>query len=222
MLIKYVGHACFKIRDNETGYSIVIDPYKPDSVRGFGTIKDTASEVLCTHDHFDHNGAECITIEPMSESPFDVKCIDTYHDPEKGALRGENRIYIITHKASGEKLVHYGDIGEKLDDLLTEENLELLRDADVALVPIGGVYTYDRHEALDLIEKTSPKLVLPMHYRAEAAGFGLPNIGSIEEFLPEAVSRGHGISVGQMWFVDTSDYNVDADILVIRPQNMKL
>ena len=221
MLIKYIGHACFKLRDGETGYSIVFDPYKAGCVKGFGTIKDAASEVLCSHDHGDHNGTECITIEPMEESPYEVKVIDTYHDAEKGARRGTNRIFVVTHKKSGEKLIHYGDIGEKLDDLLTEENLELLSGADVALVPVGGVYTYDKSEALDLIERTRPKLVLPMHYRADAAGFGLPEIGSIEDFLIEAAGRGHGISVGQMWFVETEDYNVDADILVLRPQNMQ-
>ena len=222
MIIKYIGHACFKLRDEETGYSIVFDPYQPDTVAGFGTIKDVATEVLCTHEHFDHNGRECITIEPQKESPYDVKWIDTFHDPEKGALRGLNRIYVVTNKATGEKLVHYGDIGEKIDDLLTDENLELLKDADVALVPVGGVYTYDRHEALDLIERTKPKLILPMHYRADAAGFGLPELDSIENFLLEAAGRGHGISVGQMWFLDTNKYKVDADILILRPQNIKL
>lgn len=221
MIIKYVGHACFKILDEETGYSIVFDPYEPGSVKGFGDIRDAASEVLCSHDHFDHNCREAIKLEPKEESPFDLKWIDTFHDPEKGALRGTNRIYIVTHKATGEKLVHYGDIGEVLDDLLTEENLALLKDADIALVPIGGVYTYDRREALDLIEKTKPKLVLPMHYRAEAAGFGLPNIDTIENFLIDAEARGHGIGIGQMWFINTADYKADADILVLRPQNMR-
>ena len=38
MLIKYVGHSCFKIRDNETGYSIVLDPFKHGSVEGYGKI----------------------------------------------------------------------------------------------------------------------------------------------------------------------------------------
>ena len=108
-----------------------------------------------------------------------------------------------------------------LDDLLTEENLELLKNADIALVPVGGVYTYDKKEALDLIERTTPKLVLPMHYRSESAGFGLPNIGSIEEFLIDAAGRGHGISLGQVWFINTAEYDIDADILVLRPQNMK-
>ena len=221
MIIKYVGHSCFKILDEETGYSIVFDPYQPGSIDGFGDIKDAASEVLCSHEHFDHNYRDCIMLEPKDESPFEVKWIDTFHDPEKGALRGENRIHVITDKVTGEKLVHYGDIGEVLDDLLTEKNLELLKDADIALVPVGGVYTYDRHEALDLIERTAPKLVLPMHYRSESANFGFQNIGSIEEFLVEAAGRGHGISVGQVWFINTAEYDLDADILVLRPQNMK-
>ena len=221
MIIKYVGHACFKILDEETGYSIVFDPYKPLSVKGFGKIKDAASEVLCSHEHSDHNYRRGITIEPKDESPFEVQWIDTFHDPKKGALRGKNRIYVVTHKATGEKLIHYGDIGEVLDDLLTEDNLKLLSNADIALVPVGGVYTYDRHEALDLIERTKPKLVLPMHYRSESAGFGLPDIDTIENFIKEAAGRGHGISVGQVWFINTAEYDIDADILVLRPQNMK-
>ena len=156
MIIKYIGHACFKIMDSETGYSIVIDPYEPGSVPGFGDIKDVASEVICTHDHFDHNHVGSVKIEARDDSPFDVKCIDTYHDEVKGAKRGPNRIYVITHKASGERLIHYGDIGEVLSDLLAGENEELLAGADVALIPVGGTYTYDKDEALDLIEKTNP------------------------------------------------------------------
>lgn len=220
MIIKYIGHSCFKIRDNETGYSIMFDPYKAGSVPGFGEIKDTASEVLCSHEHDDHHGVECIIIEPKEDSPYEVKWIDTFHDPKKGRLRGRNRIYVVTHKKTGEKLVHYGDIGEKIEDLLTEENLELLRDADVALVPVGGVFTYDKKEALELIKRTSPKLVIPMHFRAAQAGFGYKRIGSIEKFLIEAAGCGHGISISQVWFIDTAEYDADADILVLRPQNV--
>ena len=45
--------------------------------------------------------------------------------------------------------------------------------------------------------------------------------GSIEEFLIDAAGRGHGISLGQVWFINTAEYDIDADILVLRPQNMK-
>lgn len=221
MIIKYTGHACFKILDDETGYSIVFDPYSDGSVPGFGKIVDTASEVLASHEHDDHCGASGLTVEPKDESPFKVEYIDTFHDPEKGALRGPNRIHVITDKRTGEKLVHYGDIGEVLDDLLTEENLALLKDADIVLVPVGGVYTYDMFEALELIDRTAPKLVVPMHFRSEVAGFGYPNIDSIEKFIDTAAEKGKKVAVSRVSFINTGDIDLDCDILVLRPQNFR-
>lgn len=220
MLIKYIGHACFKLRDNDTGYSIIFDPYKEGSVYGFGDIRDAASEVLCSHWHDDHTGGR-VLIEPKEECPYEIDWIDTFHDPQKGALRGENRIYIVTHKTTGEKLIHYGDIGERIDDLLTDGNLELLKDADIALIPVGGTYTYDKNEALELIRRTSPKLVVPMHFRSESANFGLRQIDSIENFLEAAAKEHHKIQICQLWFIDTAEYSIDGDILVLQPQNMK-
>ena len=219
MIIKYTGHSCFKIFDDETGYSIILDPYKDGSVPGFGRISDVASEVLCSHEHGDHNGREHITTEPKDGSPFKIEYIDTFHDPEKGALRGVNRIYVITNTRTGEKLVHYGDIGEIIDDLLTEENLALLKDADIALVPVGGVYTYDIAEALELIDRTEPKLVVPMHFRSAVAGFGLPNIDSIEMFIDAAAKKGERVGVSKLSFINTGDIDLNCDILVLRPQN---
>ena len=219
MIIKYIGHSCFKILDDETGYSIVLDPYKDGSVPGFGKIVDVASEVLCSHGHGDHAGSEHVKIEPKDESPYDVKWIDTYHDPLKGVLRGKNRIYIITNKATGEKLVHYGDIGEKLNRLLTDANLELLKDADIALMPVGGVYTYDMGQAFELAERTTPKLMIPMHFRSDVAGFGLPNIDSIEKFIDEAVKKSKKIAAAKVSFINTGDIDPGCDILVLRPQN---
>ena len=169
MLIRYTGHACFKVRDNTTGYSVVFDPYQPDSVPGFHRIVDTASEVLCSHDHFDHNSRDSLIIEPAENSPYEISFIDTWHDPEKGALRGPNRIYIVTDKRTGERLIHYGDIGEVMDDLLTEENMALLKDADVALIPVGGTYTYDADQAIELIRRTTPKVAVPRRFPYESA-----------------------------------------------------
>ncbi|MBQ9272500.1 MAG: MBL fold metallo-hydrolase [Mogibacterium sp.] len=220
MIIRYTGHACFKIMDEKTGYSIMFDPYKPGSVPGFRDIKDIASEVHASHMHDDHFGIECVRLEKRGESPYKVEYIDTYHDPEKGAHRGENRIYIITDKTTGEKLVHYGDIGEKIDDLLTEENMALLGNADIALVPIGGTYTYDMDEALELINRTTPKLAMPMHYRSEIAGFGLPEIGTLEKFIDLASKSGKKVFVGRVSYINTGDIDLDCDILALKPHNI--
>ena len=219
MIIKYIGHACFKVKDDETGYSIIFDPYQPDSVRGFSNITDTASEVLCSHDHFDHNSKGSVRIEPMDESPFEISIIDTFHDDVKGAKRGTNRVTVVRDRKTGERLVHYGDIGEVLKDLLTEENRALLEGADVALIPVGGTYTYDADQALDLIEATKPSVTVPMHFRSEAGDFGLSNIGSIEEFLAKAKKRGLTVKAADDCFFDTDENDPGRYILTVMPQN---
>ena len=63
-------------------------------------------------------------------------------------------------------------------------------------------------------------MVIPMHYRAEAAGFGLKEIGTIEDFLTAAAGRNHSISVGNIYFIDTDATKLDCDILALRPQNI--
>ncbi len=220
MIIRYTGHSCFKLYDDKTGYSIIFDPYKPGSVPGYHDIRDIASKVLPSHTHDDHFGMESVQLETRDDSPYRVEAIDTYHDPEKGALRGENRINIVTDKRTGEKLIHYGDIGEKIDDLLTEENMALLKDADIALVPIGGYYTYDMQEAMELIERTTPKMVIPMHFRSEIVGFGYPNIDTIEKFIDFATKAGKKVTVARVSYINTGDIHLDCDILVLKPHNI--
>ena len=218
--IKYTGHSCFKIYDEITKYSIIIDPYKPGSVPGFHDIKDLASLVLTSHDHDDHNGTECVQIEPKDESPFRIDTIDTFHDPVGGAQRGKNRIHVITYKETGEKIVHYGDIGEDIDELLTEENLALLKDAIVAMVPIGGVYTYDMEQAIELVERTTPMVAVPMHFRSKIAGFGLPNIASIEDFIGFSSKKGKCVSVSKLSFLSTIEMGYGCPFMVLKPFNM--
>lgn len=221
MLIKYIGHSCFKIRDNETGYSIIFDPYEPGGkVKGYRDIRDTASMVICSHDHFDHNYRDAVIIEPREESPYDVTFIDAWHDKEHGTQRGPNVITVVVDRNSGEKLIHYGDIGMDLDELLSDERRELLEGADVILLPVGGTYTIDADEALELIDRTRPKIAIPMHFRTETGMFGFDNIGSIEGFLNRAQNTGHKVHVGQLYFYDTQEYPLEDCILAIRPQNI--
>jgi len=86
-------------------------------------------------------------------------------------------------------------------------------------VPVGGVYTYNRFEALELIDRTAPKLVIPMHFRSEVAGFDFPHIDSIEMFIDTAVKEGRKLSVSKISFINTGDIDLGCDILVLRPQN---
>ena len=225
MMIEYKGHSCFRIKDfEETGYKIVLDPYKAGSVPGYKPIKEaeaelTANLILCSHEHDDHFGIDdCTLVDEGIENPFDVDKIESYHDPEKGKLRGNNTIHILTLRSTGEKVVHYGDVGEKLDDLLTPENLAKVEDADFALVPIGGVYTYDFDQALELIDRTKPKVAIVMHYHSNTYNCDFEHIGSVEDFAIHAMETCHQIQMVQYTYIDTVEDTINTEIIAMKPE----
>ena len=49
MKITWLGHSCFKVETR--GYVIVLDPYEDGSVPGCEAVRETADEVLCSHEH---------------------------------------------------------------------------------------------------------------------------------------------------------------------------
>ena len=171
MKLTWLGHSCFVLE--EDGYRIVTDPYT--GVGGYPPLRVQAHEVLCSHDHFDHNAVECVELLPKRESPFTVQEVQTFHDEERGALRGSNTIRIFT--AGGVSAAHLGDLGHQL----TAEQLQAIGPVDAALVPVGGVYTLDAIGAKAVCDALKPACVVPMHYRH--APYGLPELADAEAFL---------------------------------------
>ena len=74
------------------------------------------------------------------------------------------------------RVVHFGDLG----CMLTAEQIEILKKADVVMIPVGGFYTIDAAQAKEIVSILEPKVVIPMHYRSDT--FGYPVIGRLEEF----------------------------------------
>ena len=50
--ITWNGHSCFTVEKD--GFSIVFDPYGPNTVPGLAPLSLTADMVLCSHEHGDH------------------------------------------------------------------------------------------------------------------------------------------------------------------------
>lgn len=172
MKITWYGHACFKLEAE--GGSVVIDPYAPGSVPGLRLPTLEADKVLCSHGHHDHNYADGVRLSGK-EAGLKTGFIPCWHDSEQGRLRGDNLISVID--AEGLRLAHLGDLGH----MLSPQQLEALGRVDVLLIPVGGFYTIDAMQARELAAALKPGIVVPMHYRA--AGFGLSNIGTVEDFL---------------------------------------
>ena len=172
MTITWLGHACFRIE--EDGYAVVLDPYT--GVRGYPALEVSANEVLCSHQHFDHNYKEGVmSLLNLRHSPFAVETVETFHDEKHGALRGSNTVHIL--RCGGMTVVHLGDLGHRL----SQEQAAKLRGCDVLLLPVGGVYTIDAAGAKAVAEQLQPRIVVPMHYRHDP--YGLENVAGVEEFL---------------------------------------
>ena len=171
MTITWLGHSCFLIEQD--GYRIITDPYT--NVAGYPPLRAEAHAVCCSHEHYDHNYREGVTLLPGRESPFTVGEIASFHDGEKGALRGTNTIRTFT--AGGYTVCHLGDLGH----LLSEEQVGAIGKVDVLLIPVGGVYTIGPEEAKETARRIGARCVVPMHYRHTP--YGLPNVSGVERFL---------------------------------------
>ena len=170
MKIKYLGHACFKLSDGEK--SVVVDPYKDGSVNGLKPLRETANQVLCTHEHADHFGKECVKI--VEPADFGVQEIASWHDDQHGALRGPNTMFVFN--IDGLKIAHIGDLGCELD----AEQKAKLANLDVLMIPVGGYFTINAAQAKLIVDELQPKVVIPMHYRGD--GFGYDVLAKVDSF----------------------------------------
>ncbi len=180
--ITWHGHACFQI-SSSSGKIIVIDPHDGYSI-GLKPPRVKADIILVTHDHFDHNAVEIVKKpdsivikEYTGEKEINgikIKGVKVYHDKSKGRFRGE----VIAYKVLVDDIaiVHLGDLGHILED----KQVASLKPVDILLIPVGGTYTIEPYEAVEVIKQLEPKIAVPMHYWV--TGITLP-LKTIDEFL---------------------------------------
>ncbi|QAA32258.1 MBL fold metallo-hydrolase [Clostridium manihotivorum] len=170
MKIKWFGHSCFMIT-SDNGTRIIIDPYK--NMLGYKLPKDIEVEIVVTsHDHGDHNYIEAVEgnfvhinkTGSFLEHGIEIKGVEAFHDKVSGAKKGKNIVYNFA--IDGIKLCHCGDLGHTLNaDLVKEIGL-----VDILLVPVGGGFTIDAVDAVEVMNQLNPTVVIPMHYRTKALG----------------------------------------------------
>lgn len=196
MIITWYGHSCFKIQTRPQRGSeevtIFTDPF--DKSIGLKPPQGNADIVLISHSHSDHNNSSSLKGNPFvidaggeySVKEVLIEGISSYHDNEKGALRGLNNIFVI--RSEEMNICHLGDLGH----ILTENQVEDIGDVDVLMIPIGGTYTLDAKEAEKVIAQIDPKVIIPMHYKIP--GLNL-DIDDKEKFAKEVgLEMENGIS----------------------------
>ena len=171
MKLRWLGHSCFKITlDN--GRVLVTDPF--DATVGYPPLQVVADVTLSSHGHFDHNCFDALQGDfRIIDRPGTYDCygaritgVHSFHDDVRGAKRGDNTIFAI--EADGVKIVHLGDLGHLPD---TKEQDDLIRGADVLLIPIGGTFTITTPQAVELIGRFAPRCAIAMHFKNRFCGF---------------------------------------------------
>lgn len=190
MRISWYGHSCF-VLDFGKGMRIATDPY-PQKV--FRHSKPSCDAVTISHAHYDHNDLTQLDGNPMViETPernrvgeVQVWGIPTFHDDKRGALRGNNIVFV--YDCGGKRIVHLGDLG----CMLTDDQIKSLGAVDALLIPIGGTYTIGPKEAVSLMKLIAPVYCVPLHYHMEGHAFPLK---TAKDFVTAAKGSGDMIKL---------------------------
>jgi L-ascorbate metabolism protein UlaG (beta-lactamase superfamily) len=184
---------------------LTLDYPKPEGV--------TADLVLITHEHADHNGVETIGGDPAVlratagrlQSPVgEVVAIASEHDEAAGTQRGPNTIFVFSLDEL--RIAHFGDFGQSG---LRDEQAAAIGQVDLLFLPVGAGPTIGPDQASAIVERLSPRWVVPMHYRT-------PRISFLEPADPFLERMSHVRRLKETGF-DTDSVSGDGRPLVVVP-----
>jgi L-ascorbate metabolism protein UlaG (beta-lactamase superfamily) len=191
MEITFIGHATFELAEGDA--RVLIDPFlAPNNpVAKVSADELEPTHVLLTHAHSDHTadavavakrtGAECVAITELA-GWLEGQGVEKVTNPNLGGTVefdwGSVRLVPALHTTTtpdgtpggvtaglvieigGRTVYHLGDTALFSDLALVPKRSPV----DVALIPIGGHFTMDRHDAAEAAALIAATTVIPCHY----------------------------------------------------------
>jgi len=184
-VVRWLGHASFEI--SMDGITALIDPWIKGNPSAPISLSDVTKcdIVLVTHDHSDHlgdsfeicrrTGATFVSIYELclEASRKGVKDVISMNVGGVIEVKGLKVIMVPAHHSSSigspvgfilkgteGTIYHAGDTGIVYDVVLYTKIYPI----DIALIPIGSLFTMDPESAAYFTSLIKPRVVIPMHY----------------------------------------------------------
>ncbi|MDB9452597.1 MBL fold metallo-hydrolase [Dolichospermum circinale] len=183
--IQWLGHTCFLL--NTGNVKILINPFNTLGCTAKYRLPNVPSDlVLISSQLLDEGAIDKIPGNPKLVYQPGVyefrgvkfQGITTDHDRNSGKRFGKNVAWKLNQ--GGINLLHLGGSAAPI----TLEQKILMGRPDVLFIPVGGsAKAYNAQDAKDAIAVLNPKLVIPTHYRTQAADDGKCDITPVDDFL---------------------------------------
>jgi len=200
MQISWSGFGSFRLQENST--TIQFDPVEEGS--NFKLRKSTVSALTLSHPRTKEDLA---TVGPEA---FVIDCPGEY---EVQGIFIQGIAYNVHHTAY---LITMGDIsvawlGPINNEEVSDQVLEAIEGADILLIPVGGGKVLSAKQAVSVINKVEPRIVIPAYYKLPIAKGFDDLAGFIKEY-------GAAQETTDKFKVSKKDLQMeDTKVIVIKP-----
>jgi len=222
--LTWYGQSTFVLATN-TGLKALLDPtgtgtgYKIPTQAGIDL-------VTVSHEHSDHNAVGLASGSPLVLRGINgndwakidqtlknvrVQTVGVYHDGAQGAQRGKNAIFVFD--VNGLRVAHLGDLGH----ILSAEQVKQIAPVDMVLIPVGGFYTIDAKQAVQVVSQLEPKVVIPMHYKTPALSLSLAAVlAPVDDFIKAMGTQATFTEAGQTVTLGRSQLPAGRTLMVLK------
>ena len=211
MEIIWLGHACFRLRSQET--VVITDPF-PNTI-GLDFANRPASVVTISHTNANHSNSQEVSGNPRifsapGEYEYSGISVKGAMTPLEDPNNREERNVAYTVTIEGIHICHLGVLNTPLTTKLVDE----LGPVDVLLVPVGGHGLLELNLIQQIMQDLDPKIVIPMQYNIPGLTLELD---PVDAFL--ALQSSGGTPVQPRLSVTTTNLPASMTLSVLNPQS---
>jgi len=193
LAIQWLGHTCFLISGN--GLRVLINPFRAlGCTAGYRLPQVAADLVLASSLLFDEgavdtipSGTRILTEPGLYQLPgAQLQGIGVVKDRLGGRRFGRNVAWSWTQ--AGINILHLGALASPIEP----EQKILMGRPNVLLIPVGGgAKSYTSQEAIAAIKVLEPKIIVPTHFRTQAADPAPDkcDIVAVDQFLQDILKE---------------------------------